>query len=190
MLSSIHPLGERARHNRWVITVTAYTLAAVAAGAAMGGGLGWVGSGLPFGEAERRWGWGAVALAAGLLDLGRVRPPGPARQVNERWIGEYRGWVYGAGFGAQLGMGAVTFVVTWGIYAVYVIELLSGSAAAGAVIGAVFGGGRALAPLAAGWIDRPTRLTAFHRLMGRLGPPVRTATGVLLVMVAVWGLVG
>ena len=190
MLSSIHPLGERARHNRWVITVTAYSLAAVAAGAAVGAGLGWVGSLLPLGETPQRWGLVTVALVAGLLDLTRVAPPGPARQVNERWIGQYRGWVYGAGFGAQLGLGAATFVVTWGVYAVYLVELLAGSAIAGAVIGAVFGAGRALAPLAAGWIDRPSRLTAFHRLMRRLGPPARTATGVLLVIVAILGLVG
>ena len=164
MLSSIHPLGERARHNRWGLTVSSFVIAAVVAGGAAGAVLGGVGSLLPDGS----WRWVAalgVIVAAGGLDLAGVAAPGPRRQVNEDWIGTFRGWVYGAGFGGQLGVGVATFVVTWGVWATGALALLTASATAGAAVGAVFGMGRSLAPLAAGWIDRPSRLTAFNRAM-------------------------
>ena len=75
----------------------------------------------------------AIVGLAGILDLAGVAPPGPERQVNERWIDTYRGTVYGFGFGAQLGAGLATFVVSWGVYAVLAGELLSGSAIGGAM---------------------------------------------------------
>jgi hypothetical protein len=129
MLSSIHPLGERARHNRWGLTVGAFTVVSTMAGAVVGAGLGWVGSLLvgSIEEAALLLGTAVLALTAGALDLVRVRPPGPERQVNEAWIGHYRGWVYGGAFGAELGIGVVTFVVTWGVYATYGAQLLSAS---------------------------------------------------------------
>ena len=42
--------------------------------------------------------------------------PGPRRQVNERWLDEYRGWVYGLGFGAQLGLGVTTVITSAATY--------------------------------------------------------------------------
>ncbi|HEX7098880.1 MAG TPA: hypothetical protein VF377_06535 [Acidimicrobiia bacterium] len=183
MLTSIHPLGERARDNRWAITVTAYVIGAVAAGTAVGAGLGWLGSLLPGGD----WRWaGAVFVVgvAGLLDLVKIKPPGLKRQVNEDWIGTYRGWVYGGGFGAQLGVGVSTFVVTWGTWATWVLALLSGGWLAGALIGAVFGIGRSIFPLAAGWIDRPSRLVSFSRSLAAAATPVARITAVGFIAVA------
>ena len=185
MLTSIHPLGERARQNRWAITVTAYVIGAVGAGAAVGAVLGWFGSLLPGGD----WRWAAAVLAvglAGLLDLVRATPPGIKRQVNDDWIGTYRGWVYGGGFGAQLGVGVSTFVVTWGTWATWVLSILSGGPAAGAIIGAVFGFGRSVFPLAAGWIDRPSRLVSFSRTLAAAAAPVAriTAAGFIVVALA------
>lgn len=182
MLSSIHPLGERTRHNRWWLTVTAFTVASVLGGALPGALLGWLGSvTLPPGSWQ---GWVAVAvvIAAGAADLAGIRPPGPRRQVDKDWIGTFRGWVYGAGFGAQLGAGVATFVVTWGVWAVLILELLTASPGAGAGIGAVFGLGRATAPIAAGWIDRPSRLTSFNRGMATMGNRVATGTAAALVV--------
>ena len=46
MLASIHPLGERARHNRFWITATAYIAGSVAGGAVAGGIAGAVGAAL------------------------------------------------------------------------------------------------------------------------------------------------
>lgn len=192
MLSSIHPLGERARHNRWGLTVGSFTVAATLTGAAVGGALGWVGS-LVLGAVDSLLlllGTAVVALVAAGLDFARVRPPGPERQVNETWIGHYRGWVYGGAFGAELGTGIVTFVVTWGVFATYASELFSASPWRGAVVGAVFGIGRSLALLLAGRIDRPSRLADFHRRMADLGLPVRRAAAAAFAMVGIVGAAG
>lgn len=182
MLTSIHPLGERARHNRWSITVTAFVIGAVGAGAAAGGLIGWIGGLLPAGD----WRWfvaGVLVLAAGVADLAGIRPPGPRRQVNEEWIGAYRGWVYGLSFGAQLGVGVSTFVVTWGVWATAALAALAGPLG-GAIIGAGFGIGRSLFPLAAGWIDRPSRLTSFSRAMAAAATPVAKTVATLFVVVS------
>ena len=192
MLSSIHPLGERARHNRWGLTVGAFTVASTTTGAIVGAGLGWVGSLLvgSIEEASLLLGTAVLALTAGALDLARVRPPGPERQVNEAWIGHYRGWVYGGAFGVELGIGVMTFVVTWGVYATYGAQLLSASPWRGAVVGGVFGFGRSLALLVARRIDRPSILTDFHRRMADLGLPVRRGAALSLAVAGVLGTIG
>lgn len=192
MLSSIHPLGERTRHNRWGLTVGSFTVASTLVGALIGGALGWAGSFL-FGAVEQSlllFGTAVLALLAGGLDLARRRPPGPQRQVNEAWIGHYRGWVYGGAFGAELGVGVMTFVVTWGVVATYGAELLSASAWRGALIGGVFGFGRSLALLLAGRIDRPSRLSDFHRRMADLGLPVRRGAALSFAVAGVLGSIG
>lgn len=193
MLSSIHPLGERGRHNRWGITVTAFTMGSGLAGALVGASLGSAGS-----LALRADDAGSLAIAllsgaavaAALADLAGVAAPGPHRQVNERWIGQFRGWVYGAGFGAQLGAGFATYVVTWGVYVTFLAEFLSASPAAGALIGTAFGLGRAVAPLASGWIDRPSRLTLFHERMAALARPGHLAAGTGFLALGLAGLFG
>lgn len=191
MLSSIHPLGERARGNRWSVTITAFTAGAVTGGAAVGAILGGIGSIFAPRTDTALLIVGALALIAGGLDLIGVRAPGPARQVNERWIGYLRGSVYGFGFGVQLGSGISTFIVTWGVWAVLAAELLSGSAVTGAVIGGTFGMARAFAPLAAGWIDRPSRLTRFHTALARLAQPMHVGAGLAIVLIGItsllWG---
>ena len=45
------------------------------------------------------------------VDLSNRTVPGPRRQVDERWLDRYRGWVYGVGYGSQLGLGIVTVVI-------------------------------------------------------------------------------
>src|SRR5205085_1218844 len=73
MLASIHPLGERARRQRWGVTVGAFLAGAVAGSALMGAVLGLAGSALG------RPGRTASALVVTVLaavgaaaDLGRV----------------------------------------------------------------------------------------------------------------------
>ena len=192
MLSSIHPLGERARNNPWWLTVGAFTLASVTAGSMVGAALGLLGtvpvSGLS--DTARLAAIAGIAIAAGLFDWKRVDPPGPGRQVNEHWIGYYRGWVYGGAFGAQLGLGVLTYIITWGVYATLAAEFIAGSWFGGAIIGAVFGFGRAIAPLTAVWIDRPSRLSAFLGQMSRLGPVMRSYGAVATMGIGVLGVVG
>ena len=187
MLSSIHPLGERARNNRWSLTAGSFTVASTLAGGLIGAGLAWLGS-VTLGSVDDTillLGTAILAIGAAVLDVARIRPPSPDRQVNEAWIGHYRGWVYGGAFGAELGTGVVTFVVTWGVFATFGAEFLSGTPWQGAAIGAVFGFGRSIALLFARRIDRPSRLTDFHERMARLGPPVRTATAATFATVGV-----
>jgi sulfite exporter TauE/SafE len=189
MLSSIHPLGERARHNRWALTATAFAVGSIATAAGVGGLLGGVGSAIAGSPSQPTLTiLGGAVLAAGLLDLAGVRAPGPHRQVNERWIGVYRGWVYGVGFGAQLGAGLATYVVTWGVWVMFAAEAMSGSAAAGAVIGLAFGAGRVVPVLAGRWIDRPSRLTSFSTTMRRLAAPAYRALAAATIIAGIAGI--
>jgi hypothetical protein len=186
MLSSIHPLGERARHNSWILTAGAFVTGAAASGGAVGAVLGWAGgiiAAVPV--AIRLLALGGLAIIAAAADALTREVAGPRRQVNERWIGNYRGWVYGGGFGAQLGVGSATFVVTWGVYLTYAAAFLSAHPAGGGLIGMAFGLGRSLTIITAGYIDRPTRLDRYHRLMARLASPVRVATPVVTCLVGV-----
>lgn len=171
MLASLTPFAESARGNRWMITVSAFAIGAVAAGAC--GGLFWsgIGSLLPGG----RWRTVAavVVLALALvIDATplRKRMPLTKRQVNEDWMVTYRGWVYGIGFGAQLGLGFITLVACSAIYATFAIELLSGSLLAGAVIGATFGATKAASLLPAGRARDRQSIVVLHRRLLALEP--------------------
>src|SRR4051794_6899953 len=125
MLSSIHPLGERVRHNRWSVTVTAYVLGSAAGGAFVGAVAGSIGALFwRLGLQVSPWVAAGTMGIALLLDTLR-RVPGPRRQVNEDWLHRYRGWVYGAGFGFQLGMGVTTIVTTASVYAWIVLAALA-----------------------------------------------------------------
>jgi len=183
MLSSIHPLGERARHNRWALTVAAFTAGAVISGSLVGLALGAIGTAMPLGSSGLLMATAAAALLAGALDMAGVQAPGPSRQVNETWIGAFRGWVYGGGFGLELGLGIATYVVTWGVYATYLAAVATASPTLGAVVGATFGLGRSLSLWLAGYVDRPSRLTGFNRRLASAGPVVRRGSAALSALV-------
>src|SRR5687768_5215935 len=149
MLSSISPLGEQARASRWWVTTAAYVLGSLLGGLALGGLFGALGSLVP--ESWRSSPWAlaiaGVLLLVGLaLDLrvGGLALPSWRRQVDEQWLTRYRGWVYGVGFGTQLGFGLVTIITSSTTYAVVLLALLTGSPEAGLLIGGVFGLVRAL----------------------------------------------
>jgi sulfite exporter TauE/SafE len=184
MLSSIHPLGERSRQNSWALTVSSFTAGSILAGSAVGLALGLVGSLLldGVGSTALLMTTAGIALVAGVLDITDVSPPGPSRQVNEHWIGSFRGWVYGGSFGVELGLGFLTYIVTWGVYATYAGALLTTSAIGGAIVGAVFGLGRSLLLLAAIYVDRPSRLTSFNRGLATAGPMVRRSAAAVLTL--------
>jgi hypothetical protein len=180
MLGSITPLGERGRGRRWGGTVTAYTAGSVAGGALAGAAAGAAGAALaaiaPPGAAVL-WAAGAAVLAGAALDgaiATRLVPatavPGPRRQVNEEWLGRYRGWVTGIGFGFQLGLGVVTIVTTAAVYSALVLAALSGSPVTGAVIGATFGLARAAPVLAAGRVRSPDALLLVDARLRRWQP--------------------
>jgi hypothetical protein len=193
MLASITPLGERGRQSRWGVTVTAFLLGATVAGAAAGAALGWLG-GLAGLSSNTRVAVLLVTLAAAaLLDLLPRPIPGPRRQVDERWLDEYRGWVYGAGYGSQLGLAVVTVVSSAATYVAVMAAFLSASAVAGAVVLGCFGAVRGLTPLVASGVRSQRELLAFHRTLARWRGRARwgavaAQAGALLIALAVAGM--
>lgn len=185
--AQIHPLGESSRGNIWGITIAAFTLGSMAAGAALCALFAWIGMllipGMSSGTALTIT--AGLAIVAGALDLSPLKPLTPRRQVNQDWIGRYRGWVYGFGFGVQLGVGFAVFVMSWGYYAMLGAALLSRSIWAGVLMGAVFGFGRGLLLYPSRWITSPDKLFRFHRKLMEIKSPVFTATGVATLGVAV-----
>jgi MFS family permease len=172
MLSSIHPLGERARGNRWGRTAAFYVAGAVAGGAVVGTIAGSLGA-LLFRNLSDGWVVGLVmglGLGAALIDGFHVRVPSPERQVNETWLARYRSWVYGAGFGFQLGTGVMTFIKTAAIYLLWALAALTGSILAGAAIGAWFGLVRGAALFTVRRVAAPAGLRDYFRRMARLKP--------------------
>jgi|SRR5579884_844008 len=187
MLASITPLGERGRQSRWGLTMTAFALAAGAAGAAAGalaGALGGLAIGPVLGTRGRLAMLALALLAAALVDLLPGAAPGPRRQVNERWLDEFRGWVYGAGFGAQLGLGATTVVASAATYVALVAAALSASPASGALIVGGFGAVRGLTPLLAARVHTPGALLELHRRFAAWQPRARWATVAVLAVSA------
>jgi len=140
MLASINPVTERARHQRWGVTVTVFAIASTLTGAAIGGVLGLLGK--TVGASAAVWIIAPACLLAVAADLRFRRMPPAYRQVNERWLARYRGWVYGAGFGFQLGTGVATVVMTAAVYVTWMGAFVSGSPAFGMILGTFFGATR------------------------------------------------
>jgi hypothetical protein len=162
MLASIHPLGERARGQNFAVTVVAYTVGSVAGAATLGAVLGAAGN-ATFADGDDAIRLGVLALGALLaafVDRSGRRVPSWHRQVNEDWLTQYRGWVYGLGFGLQLGLGVVTIVTTAAVYLTWVGAFVAGAPVLGAVVGAAFGLARALPVAAAGSVRSPGAIGA------------------------------
>jgi hypothetical protein len=187
MLASITPLGERGRRSTWGVTVGAFALGATLAGAATGGLLGAVGRAVvpsTLGVQDRLIAVMAALALALALDALPGAVPGPRRQVNERWLDRYRGWVYGVGYGAQLGLGVTTVVSSAATYATFAAAVLAGPAG-GAIIVGCFGTVRGLTPLAAAHVRTTGQLMAVHRALGRWRAPVERGSTALLGVVCV-----
>jgi hypothetical protein len=178
MLASIHPLGERARGNTFAVTAVAYALGSTAAATAFGLVLGAAGASLVSGvdDRVRLAGLAVAAVAAAFVDRSASRIPSWHRQVNEDWLAEYRGWIYGAGFGAQLGLGVVTIVTTASVYLTWVAAVLAGSPAIGAGVGATFGLTRALPVLVGGRARTPAAVGARGRALEAAAGRFRAVT--------------
>ncbi len=135
-----------------------------------------------------------VALAgATLLDLLPRPVPGPRRQVDERWLDEYRGWVYGIGYGSQLGLAVSTVVSSAATYVAMIAAFLSASPGTGAVVLGCFGAVRGLTPLAASGVRSQRELLDFHRTLARWRGRARwgavaAQAGALLIALAVAGM--
>jgi sulfite exporter TauE/SafE len=189
MLASISPVGEASRHQRWTLTVVAYLLASTAGGLAVGAAVGAVGAGVSV--VTGRPSSGAVLLVLGVLglltaaiDLRTPAMPLPSwqRQVDERWLTTYRGWVYGAGFGAQLGGAVFTRIPTATTYLWLAAAAATFSPMLGGLIGAAFGAVRAAPLLLTRALRDPARLQRFHARMEERSPTARRGASVAVVL--------
>jgi sulfite exporter TauE/SafE len=182
MLSSIHPLGERGRSNRWGVTAVAYIVGSLIGGTSVGALValpGWLaGWSAPLGVGV------AVIVVAIVVDVAGITVPGSHRQVNERWLDTYRGAVYGFGYGWQLGAAVVTIMPTWLIPATLAVAALSGSLWTGLVVGVSFGLVRGASVLSVARVNDIEQLRAFHRSLHRYRSRVRFGALSVVTMAA------
>ena len=166
MLSSITPLGERGRNNRFVIAASFFVVGSVLGGMTTGAVFGLLGAvAVPVAPVVDGVVIVVLAVVGAALDarLAGLRLPTITRQVDERWLQKYRGWVYGLGFGFQLGTGVMTIVSSAAVYLMVVAGLLTRSVACGVVICAMFGTVRGLSILLARRVVTYDELRVLHR---------------------------
>ena len=164
MLTSISPLGERARGNRWSLTVTWLVAGTLAGGAALGAVLGAAGRALPV-ALDESWRLSALVLAGfatAAWDL-KVRRFPVHRQVNEDWLTAFRPWVYGWGYGLQLGAAIVTAVNTALVPMFMLAALLTRDPVSGMLVGAAFGAARGLTVTLNRRVRNAADLASLHR---------------------------
>src|SRR5262245_39133411 len=188
MLASINPLGERARGSRYWISVTAYVIGSGLGGLAIGAAVGALGlalaSAAPIDDGITLWFVAALAAGACVVEVLGLPVPSIRRQVNEAWLGSYRGWVYGLGFGFQLGLGVTTIVTTASLYVVLLVAVAAGSLDAGIVIGATFGLVRALPILTTARVRDPRSLRLVLSRLSARASRARHATAVAVAVMA------
>jgi hypothetical protein len=197
MLSSLTPLAERGRGNRYRTTVAWFIVGGVLGGCVLGLSAALLAIGVralgpPDDVVLIALALAALVAVASDVELFGFRLPIHHRQVNERWLDQFRPWVYGLGFGLQIGMGLATYIMTAALYLLMVVAALSQSVVIAVVLGAVFGLVRGLAVLLGRSIRDPDSLRAFHRRFSAIGPQIRLLTvavegGCLLAcVVALW----
>ena len=188
MLSTITPIGERGRNHRFGSTAMWFIAGAILGGATLGAGAALLAVGVAALDLSGTTLVGAAAVLAAVtlasdLHLGGFRLPSHTRQVNETWLDQYRSWVYGGGFGWQIGVGLATYVTTAAVYLMIAMAALTGSPAAAFAIVTGFGLVRGLAVLLGRNLVSPDRLMALHRRLDELLPSAQRA--VVLVQAAV-----
>ena len=185
MLTSISPLGERARGNRWSVTVTWLVAGTLVGGAALGAVLGVVGWALPgtLDEASRLSALALAGLVAAVWDL-KVRRFPVHRQVNEDWLSAFRPWVYGSGYGLQLGAGIVTAVNTALVPMFMLATLLTRDPVSGMLVGAAFGAARGLTVTLNRRVRNAADLARLHHRLDNLAPRARLLGALAAVLLA------
>jgi hypothetical protein len=168
MISAINPFSERSRGHRYWVTVLWFSAGAVAGGALLGaigalGALAVHAAALPTALACAVSAACCLLAAGGDTDALPIRLPLIPRQVNERWLAGYRRWFYATGFGAQIGFGLATYVMTAAVYLVPVLGALSGSPVLALSAGLLFGAVRGLAILLTATVRSPAQLRGLHR---------------------------
>ena len=187
MLTSINPVSERGRNHRFGVTAGWFIIGGVLGGATLGLGaaiLALVVRSTGIGLEARLATGAALAVLATLLDLGLLGGTMPVirRQVNERWLDEFRGWFYGVGFGWQIGVGVATYVMTAAVGLLVVLAALTGQPIVAMAVCVLFGLVRGSWVLLTARVRTPDALRSLLARLDRLEEPVRRAVmGVELV---------
>ena len=197
MLSSITPMTEAGRGNRFRTTAAWFVVGAVIGGLSLGAAaaLGAAGVAAIGVSVEVRL---VVAAAIGLvtaaidLGVGGVDLPIFKRQVDDAWLRRYRGWVYGAGFGWQIGVGVATYIMTAGVFLTIALAVLTASPLLALAVGATFGLVRGAAVYLGRSATDPASLGAIHERLERRAPQSRAAAAIAQVGAAAaaggWGI--
>jgi hypothetical protein len=181
MLATITPLSQRGRGHGYLSTVAWFVTGSTLGGATLGAGMAAISIGLssvsltPHTVAAIVVGTSVVAAASD-VGVGGFRLPVHHRQVNERWLDQFRPWVYGAGFGWQIGTGLATYIRSASVYLMIVLGAFGGNPWRALAYGTLFGLVRGCAVLLGRDITSAETLRAFHLRFERLGPVVRRVT--------------
>jgi MFS family permease len=167
MLSTITPLGEQGRGNRFGVTATWFVLGATLGGLTLGLGAALLAAiagvfGVSAATALAVGGVLAAVAAAADARLFGLVVPYHRRQVNEYWLDDYRPWVYGGGFGWQIGVGFATYIMTSAIVLLVALAALTGEPLVALGLGGLFGFGRGLGVLPGARLTTPEKLATFH----------------------------
>jgi hypothetical protein len=171
MLGSITSLGERSRGRRWAVTYSWFIVGGLVGGLALATALialRELGSLLP----------PAAALAVGFAGVGALAaaaaqgstPPSLERQVDHRWLDEYRGWVIGAGFGFQLGAGVLTRISSFALYLLFLCALLGAPRSALLIAAIGYAALRGISAAPGGWVNNPHDLQHLTHIIARYEP--------------------
>jgi hypothetical protein len=178
MLTSINPISERGRHHRYGVTAGWFIVGGVLGGLTLGLGAALLAAmvkaiGMSM---ELRLVLGvATAVLAFLVDLGvlGVKLPIIRRQVNERWLDEFRGWFYGVGFGWQIGVGVATYVMTAAVGLLVILAGLTAQPAMAMAICVLFGLVRGSWVLLTARVRTPDALRRLLRRIDQLEDPIK-----------------
>lgn len=195
MLSSITPLSEIGRGHRYWATVSWFLLGSVLGGLTLGG-VAALGATLVSGVGLSANASAALVLLTGLITLssdlgvGGFRLPANPRQVERTWLDRYRPWIYGLGFGWQLGVGVATYVMSASVYLMVIVAASTGEPWLALAIVTLFGLLRGLAVLPAADVRTPADLGRLHRRIERFRLASRVVAlmgqiGVLVVAVTI-----
>jgi hypothetical protein len=192
MLATITPLAEQGRGHRYRTAAAWFIVGGTAGGATLGLAMAAlalaVRAATPSSGAVAAIACGAALLAAASdARLRGFHLPFHSRQVNERWLDRFRPWVYGVGFGWQIGAGLVTYIKTAAVYLTIVLAALTADPVTALGIGLLFGFVRGLAVLLGRGITSPSALAAFHRRFTAAGPVVLAVVVAAELAVAVAG---
>jgi hypothetical protein len=216
MLSMITPIGEASRGHRYPVTVAWFVAGAVLGGATLGGLI----AALAALVRQLSVGGRGIAIAVVVTAIvtigsdsriGGFSLPRIPRQVDELWLNRYRGWVYGAGYGWQIGVGMSTYVMTAAVYLMIALGALTGRPLVGLAVGTGFGLCRGVALLLGArlrttsavhglhaWLEAAAAWSLQIAVAGQVGVLVvgaasvgavtllATAAAVLLVLVRRW----